>query len=89
MDSEDSWVTLGSVDNHPLAEMARETLSTQDIPAVVVSRDGYFGNVGLNLNPFFKTGGPRFLLSVPAALLDDAIEVMNMTLGDNWIEGDA
>lgn len=78
------WVVLGSVQDRVFADLARETLKSLEIPVVVHSRDGFFGNLGLSLNPFFNRHLPQFTISVPAAWLDDACQALDVTLGDKW-----
>jgi hypothetical protein len=79
------WVVIGTVSDRPFADMARETLKSQSIPAVVMSRSGFFGNVGLSLNPIFDAGrSPTFEVIVPRDYAEQACETMDMTLGDKW-----
>jgi hypothetical protein len=78
------WITLGTVFNQISADFAKETLQSQGIPAVVFSKSGFFGSAGLPLHPFFKGGSMMYRISVPGACREEAIEVMDMALGDNW-----
>jgi hypothetical protein len=78
------WVCLGSVADKVSADFVRETLATYEIPAVLFSRDGFFGTLGLTLNPFYGTKKSGFEISVPKEFAEDAVEVINMILGDNW-----
>ena len=78
------WVVIGHVKDQTTADYARETLESYDIPGVVFSESGFFGQVGLNLpSPSGKNLG-TFRIQVPFDLVEDAINVMNMILGDSW-----
>lgn len=83
-EDEQGWVVLGMVDSKPFADMARETLKSCEIPAVVISKSGFFGNVGLPLNPIYESKPASFEISVPADYQDEAIDVLDATLGDKW-----
>jgi len=77
-------VKLGSLGDNISADFAREVLASYEIPAVIISRSGFFGQVGLTFNRFYKPGSSLFELSVPEAFVEEAAEVLNMTLGDQW-----
>jgi len=81
---ETDWIMLGVIKNKFSADLAKETLSSQGIPAVVFSRSGFFGNAGLPLYPFFKKDDAMFEISVPVVFSEDAVEILDMTIGDNW-----
>lgn len=84
-EKEQEWVLLGTIEERPFADLARETLKSLDIPAVVVSRAGFFGNIGLPLNPIFAGGKSGvFEISVPSSFIKEAAETLDMTLGDKW-----
>jgi len=81
---ETQWVVLGSIENKLYADFAKETLASYDIPAVVISKDGFFGDIGLPLRPFYNSQSAPFEISVPAAYRDEAIEILDMIIGDKW-----
>lgn len=83
-DDEAGWILVGIVEDKVFADLARETLKSCEIPAVVISRSGFFGNVGLPLNPFYKPKSAAFEISVPAVYREEATEVLDATLGDKW-----
>jgi hypothetical protein len=66
------------------ADFAREVLESCEIPAVVLSRSGFFGTIGLTLPSFYKSGAAPFELSVPQSLVDEANEALTSALGDHW-----
>jgi len=83
-DDESGWVLIGIVENKVFADLARETLESCGVPAVVISKSGFFGNVGLPLNPIYEPKVAAFEISVPVVYRTEAIEVLDMTLGDKW-----
>jgi hypothetical protein len=78
------WTMIGAVADKLSADFARETLSTYEIPAVVMSKSGFFGNIGLTLTSFYGGGPELFEISVPASYIEEASELLAMTLGDKW-----
>jgi len=82
--AQSGWVTLGSIDDKLSADYARAVLTSYDIPAVVISRSGFFGQVGLTLTSFYKPGALLFEVSVPEEYVDEAAGVLDMALGEKW-----
>ncbi len=82
--SEASWILLGYVSDVMSADYAREVLRTYEIPAVVISKSGFFGQAGLILPSFYKPGSQLFEVSVPVDFLEEAVGIMDMVLGDKW-----
>ena len=78
------WVVIGTVEDKLSADFAKETLTSCNIPAVVFSRSGFFGSIGLPLNPFYKSSTSEFEVSVPRQFRDEAADTLEMTLGDKW-----
>jgi len=78
------WVLVGFVADKISADYAKEVLNSYEIPAVVISKSGFFGQVGLTFQSFYKSGAQLFEVSVPADCVEEAIDVLNMTLGDKW-----
>jgi hypothetical protein len=81
---DDNWVRLGYIENKISADFAKETLKSYDIPAVVFSRSGFFGNAGLPLPTFFTSKPMMYEISVPAVCAQEAVDILNMTLGEQW-----
>lgn len=81
---ETDWVMLGAIDNKLYADFAKETLTSYGIPAVVISKDGFFGSIGLPLRPFYDSKSAPFEILVPVAYCKEAIEILDMTVGDKW-----
>jgi hypothetical protein len=81
---DEEWVVLGLIDDKVHADLAQETLKSCNIPAVVFSKSGFFGNVGLFLNPFYSNSSPAFEVQVPKSYADDASDILDSTLGEKW-----
>lgn len=84
------WTVLGYIEDKMSADFAVETLKTYGIPAVVISKSGFFGEVGLTLNPFYSSKSAQFQISVPIDDVPEACDALDMTLGDKWqrVEGE-
>ena len=78
------WVLVGFVADKISADYAREVLHSYEIPAVVISKSGFFGQAGLTFQSFYKSGAQLFEVSVPADCVEEAVDVLNMALGDKW-----
>lgn len=83
-EQEVKWVCVGYVDNVASAGLVEETMKSCNIPAVIISKSGFFGSVGLTLNPFFSSASAQFEIKVPSTFIEEATEVLDATLGDNW-----
>lgn len=80
----EEWVMLGIIEDKLHADLAKETLNSCRIPAVVMSKSGFFGNIGLFLNPFYTNASAAFEISVPANFLDEAVDVLDSTVGTKF-----
>jgi hypothetical protein len=78
------WVLLGYIADNVSADYARETLKAYEVPAVVISKSGFFGKVGLILPSFYGSGAQLFEVMVPADYVEEAVGLMDMILGDKW-----
>jgi len=81
---EPDWVMLGTLSDKPSADLAKEVLKSSGIPAVVISRSGFFGSIGLTLDNLYSGRPGTFELSVPVVHRTEAEEILDATLGDNW-----
>ena len=79
-----AWMLIGAIDDKLSADFARETLAVYEIPAVIVSKSGFFGNVGLPLTAFYSGSVGLFEVSVPAEHEEEAVEILEMALGGKW-----
>lgn len=80
----DSWITLGYIEDKISADYAVETVRSNDIPIVIFSRSGFFGSVGLPLNPFYKSTSALFEVMVPGEYKDEVADILDMLLGRRW-----
>lgn len=87
-DTEPEWILLGAVMDKVSADFAREVLASYKIPAVVISKSGFFGNVGLTLHTFYKPGSSLFEVTVLKEHVEEAAGVLDMALGDRWQKKD-
>ncbi len=83
-ETEQAWVLLGYISDKITADFANETLMSFEIPSVLMSKSGFFGNAGLALTSFFSNSDQLFEISVPAHLVEEATEILNNTLGSGW-----
>ena len=80
----EGWVLVARINETTAADYARETLISYQIPAVVISESGFFGQVGLNLPSVTGKGIGKFQVHVPSELREDAENILTMILGDGW-----
>ncbi|UCC44246.1 MAG: hypothetical protein JSU65_14230 [Candidatus Zixiibacteriota bacterium] len=78
------WTKLGYIEDKISADFAVEVLKSYGIPAVVISRSGFFGQVGLPLNPFYSKEIPLFEISVLTSEVVEAAAILDMALGNRW-----
>lgn len=79
------WKSIGSIEDKISADYAEETLKSYEIPVVIISRSGFFGAAGLNLNPFHTKTSGLFNVMVLKDDTEEAIEILRMILGDTFI----
>ena len=84
-DSQDAnWVLLGYIADAVSADYAREVFKSYEVPAVVISKSGFFGRAGLTFQSFYSPGAQLFEVMVPSDCLEEATGIMDMILGDKW-----
>lgn len=81
---EDKWVLVAKILDKTSAEFARETLQSYDIPVAIISESGFFGDAGLNLPSMSGKGLGKYKVYVPGGLIEEAENILEMTLGNNW-----
>ena len=86
IDAEDKsqWVVLGTIDEKYWADYAKETLATYEIPSIIFSKSGFFGNIGIQFTPFFKQASSSFEISIMKDDVEEAVEILNTILNDKW-----
>ena len=83
-DAEQPWVVLGMIADRISADFARETLRAYEVPAIVVSKAGYFGTAGLTMTHFYSGAAALFEVSVPPRYREVADEILRMAVGERW-----
>lgn len=82
--SYDDWVQVARFTSQQYSDMLLEVLRAKNIPAVIQSGAGYFGQTGqMSLSSFLPIGG-GFSLMIPRQFLVDADREANLILGDDW-----
>lgn len=80
----EGWQLIARIYDKTSADFAKETLESYNIPTVVISESGYFGQVGLNLPSISGKGMGKFQIHVPLESIEEAEDILNMILGDDW-----
>jgi len=78
------WVPLARLTATPLAEMLLEGLRAKDIPAVLRSNAGYFGQIGSMGVSSYQSVGGTYVMLVPREYVNDAEREAEVILGDEW-----
>jgi len=79
-----NWVEIGRLTSQQYAEMVLEALRAKDIPAVILSGAGYFGQAGqMGISSYLPAGG-AYTIVVPRAYVSDADSEALEILGDDW-----
>jgi hypothetical protein len=79
-----NWVPLANLTSRQMAAMILEGLRAKDIPAVLYSGAGYFGETGsMGVSLYVPVGGAYTLL-VPVEYVEDADGEGRLILGDDW-----
>ena len=80
----EDWVELARLTSLQSAEMLLEVLRDKDIPSVVRSGAGYFGQTGQFGPSSYRPVGGAFTLLVPQDFVGDADREGTAILGDEW-----
>jgi hypothetical protein len=83
-DKEINWVPLARLTSHEFAAMIIDVLGEQDIPAVVQSETGHFGQTGQMGISSFRAVGGGFLLMVSREHIPQADLAGESILGEDW-----
>ncbi len=80
----DNWVKIGHLTSQAYANMINDGLHSKNIPVVIISGAGHFGQTGqMGTSSFFPVGGGYFVL-VPDQFVEDANHEAEIILGDEW-----
>ncbi len=80
----ENWIPLASLTSQQIAEMVLESLRVKDIPAVIHSGVGYFGQAGSMGTSLYAPVGGAYILLVPEEYIEDADAEGRLILGDDW-----
>lgn len=83
-DTKTKWIFIGLIEDKMSADFAKETLYQYNIPVVIFSKSGFFGDAGLPLNPFYAYSSGQYEVSVPDDFVEEANDILMITLGDKW-----
>ncbi len=78
------WVALARLTSQHLAEMLKGALEAAQIPVIVNSETGHFGQSGqLGVSSFIPVGG-GYVVFVPNEFVFDAEQEARLILGEDW-----
>jgi len=78
------WIPIARLTSQQLAEMVLEGLRAKDIPAVIDSRAGHFGQTGQFGVSSYRPVGGAYTLMVPKDFIVDADSEAQLILGEEW-----
>ena len=86
-----NWVKIARLSSHAYANMINDGLKSKNIPVVILSSAGHFGQTGqMGPSSFFPAGG-GYMVLVPEEFIENASHEAEIILGDEWtksLEGD-
>lgn len=83
-DDDVEWIPLARLTSLQSAEMVMEVLLDKDIPAVMHSGVGHFGEIG-NMGPSsYRAVGGAYTIMVPEDSVEDADLEAEAILGEEW-----
>ena len=80
----DDWVQLARIASHEYANMIVEVLHSKEIPAVVLSGAGHFGQLGQLGPSSSRPVGGAYSIMVPNEYVVDADREGEMIMGEDW-----
>jgi len=78
------WIPLARLTSSQYAEMVMEALRAKDIPAVIHSDAGHFGQTGQMGTSSFRPMGGAYTLMIPRDHIVEADREAATILGDVW-----
>ena len=80
----DNWVKIGRLSSQAYANMINDGLQSKNIPVVIISGAGHFGQTGqMGTSSFLPVGG-GYIVLVPEEFVEDANHEAEIILGDEW-----
>lgn len=80
----DDWVELARLTSQPSADLIIEALQSHDIPSVILSGAGPFGQTGQMGADSFSPAGGGYTLLVPEDFLQEADQQATAILGEEY-----
>jgi hypothetical protein len=85
----DNWVRIGRLTSQAYANMINEGLQSKNIPVIILSGTGHFGQTGqMGISSFRPIDG-GFSVMVPKQFAEDASLEAEIILGQEWINAKA
>ena len=83
--SDATWIVVGNVADRVTADFVIESLRSYEIPAVLNSKSGFFGTIGMTSleSPFSGSSGAYEILTV-SEKVKEACDIASMVAGDKW-----
>ena len=78
------WIPLARLTSTQLAEMLLEGLRAKNVPTVLRSSAGYFGQIGTMGVSSYQSVGGVYTVLVPREYVGDAENEAEVILGDEW-----
>jgi len=80
----DNWTKIARLSSDAYASMINDGLRSKNIPVVILSGAGHFGQSGqTGTSSFFPSSG-GYIVLVPEQFIDDANHEAGIILGDEW-----
>ena len=80
----DEWIKIARLTSRDYSEMLLEGLRSKDIPVVILSSTGHFGEIGTMGTFTFPPIGGGYAVLVPEEFVADADREAESILGDVW-----
>ncbi len=80
-----TWVVIGFVSDRVTADFVIESLRSYEIPAVLNSKSGFFGTIGMtSLEMPFSGGSGAYEILTVTEKVEEASDIAGMVAGDKW-----
>lgn len=78
------WIKIAQFNSDLPAKLILETLRMNDVPAIVISDTGHFGQTGQMGPSSFNSIGGNYSLMIPREKVIEADEIGLAILGEDW-----
>lgn len=83
-DNYKDWIKVAKFNSDLPAKLILETLRMNDVPAIILSDTGHFGQTGQMGPSSFNSIGGNYNLMVPRDKVTEADEIGQAILGEDW-----